>query len=72
MYGRLYIIKEIVRGSAADEAGLSVDDPFNILGFDYDEDLEAVWIRIYVRKRKAGFLDTAIQLTVPAYGVSIY
>jgi serine protease Do len=70
--GRLYTVKEVLRGSAADEAGISVDDPFNILGFDYDPDFEVVWINIRIRKRLAGNLDTNLQLAIPSYAVEIY
>ncbi len=57
-----YVITEIYPGSPADETGLSVDDPFTLRGWLVDEDQRAVLLQIYIRKRKAGFLEAGIQL----------
>jgi S1-C subfamily serine protease len=60
-----YNIKRIVPGSIADESGLSEDDPFALRRFAVDKQNRVVLIQIQVKKRKAGFLDSIIQLPAP-------
>jgi S1-C subfamily serine protease len=57
-----YTITKIWPGSIADESGLSVDDPFDLRNFYVDDSQRAVFIQIQVKKRKAGFLESVIQL----------
>ena len=57
-----YTITKIWPGSIADESGLSVNDPFDLRNFYVDDSLRAVFIQIQVKKRKAGFLESIIQL----------
>ncbi len=57
-----YLIEKILPGSIADESGLSEEDPFTLRKFVVDTEQRAVIIQIYVKKRKAGFLDAVIQL----------
>ena len=60
--GQEYIIKKIYTGSIADETGLSVNDPFSIVSWEVDEENDIIFIGIRIKKKKAGFLETAIQL----------
>ncbi|MDC7227050.1 MAG: trypsin-like peptidase domain-containing protein [Spirochaetales bacterium] len=60
--GQQYIIKRVYRGMSADETGLSVDDPFSIVNWEVDEKNGVIYAGIRIKKRKAGFLETAIQL----------
>jgi len=57
-----YTITKIWPGSIADESGLSVNDPFDLRNFYVDDSLRAVFIQIQVKKRRAGFLESIIQL----------
>ena len=57
-----YIIKKVYRGMSAEETGLSVNDPFSIISWQINEKLEALVVSIRIKKRKAGFLETAIQI----------
>jgi S1-C subfamily serine protease len=57
-----YIVRRIVRGSVADEAGLSVDDPLVVQDWTVDEKKGFAAIQIVVRKKKAGFIASAIQI----------
>ncbi len=57
-----FVIRHIYPGSAADETGLSVQDPLTVAGWQLEKDKHVAVLQIIVRKRKAGFLQKAIQL----------
>jgi S1-C subfamily serine protease len=59
-----FSVAKIWPGSVADEAGLSENDPISLKRFYVDPEQRAAFIQIYVKKRKAGFLESIIQ--VPA------
>jgi S1-C subfamily serine protease len=63
MLGRSsYLVRRIVRGSVADEAGLSVDDPLVVQDWKVDDEKGYAAIQVVVRKKKAGFIESAIQI----------
>lgn len=57
-----YVIKDVYRGSIADETGLSVNDPLTIIGWEIDWDQGIIYLKVKIKKRSAGFLESAIQL----------
>jgi S1-C subfamily serine protease len=57
-----YLVKKVVRGSIADEAGLSEHDPVSIRGFRVFKDDGYALIEINVKKRRMGYLETTMQL----------
>ncbi len=57
-----YVVRRVLPGSIADETGLSKDDPLSIQGWELDQENRFARLRIYVKKRKSGFLESAIQL----------
>jgi S1-C subfamily serine protease len=57
-----YLVKKVVRGSIADEAGLSESDPVSIRGFRVEEKEGYVLMEINVKKRQAGYMETTMQL----------
>ena len=57
-----YAVRRVLPGSIADETGLSKDDPLSIQGWELDEENRFALLRIYVKKRKSGFLESAVQL----------
>jgi S1-C subfamily serine protease len=57
-----YLIKKVVRGSIADEAGLSENDPITIRGFRLLEDDGYALLEIDVKKRRMGYIETSMQL----------
>lgn len=61
-WDKSYVIRRIYPGGIADETGLSVNDPFTILGFEIDKENRVGYLRIVIRNRKAGFIEKAIQL----------
>ncbi|MDR2808882.1 MAG: S1C family serine protease [Spirochaetaceae bacterium] len=61
----LYLVKKVIRGSAADDAGLSVDDPVSIRTLQIMEDEGYALVYLKVRKRRAGFF----QMTMPLLAI---
>jgi S1-C subfamily serine protease len=57
-----YLVKKVVRGSIADEAGLSEQDPISIRGFKLEEKEGYVLLDIDVKKRRMGYLETSMRL----------
>jgi S1-C subfamily serine protease len=57
-----YLVKKVVRGSIADEAGLSEQDPVTIRGFRMEEEEGYVLLDINVKKRRMGYLETYMRL----------
>jgi S1-C subfamily serine protease len=57
-----YLVKRVIRGSIADEAGLSENDPVAIRGFRVEEKDGYALLEINVKKRRLGYLETTMQL----------
>jgi hypothetical protein len=57
-----YMVKKVVRGSIADEAGLSEQDPVSIKSFKLEEKEGYVLMDINVKKRLMGYLETSMRL----------
>jgi S1-C subfamily serine protease len=57
-----YLVKKVVRGSIADEAGLSEQDPVSIRSFRIEEKEGYVLMDINVKKRRMGYLETSMRL----------
>jgi S1-C subfamily serine protease len=57
-----YAVRRVLPGSIADETGLSKDDPLIIQGWEVDRENRFALLRIYVKKRKSGFLESVVQL----------
>lgn len=57
-----YLIKKVVRGSIADSAGLSEQDPVSIRGFRLEEKDGYALLDINVKKRRMGYLETYMRL----------
>lgn len=60
-----YTVKKVIRGSIADDAGLSKNDPITIRGFSVMEKEGYVFMDIDVKKRRLGYMETSMRL--PAY-----
>ncbi|MDR0474581.1 MAG: trypsin-like peptidase domain-containing protein [Treponema sp.] len=57
-----YQVKKVVRGSIADHAGLSENDPVSIRGFKLLEREGYALLDISVKKRRMGYMESAMQL----------
>jgi len=60
--GTKYIVKKVYRGSIADETGMSVNDPFSLQQWKYLNKEKVLIAQVRIKKRKAGFLETGVQL----------
>ncbi|MDR1840292.1 MAG: S1C family serine protease [Treponema sp.] len=59
-----FTVNRVVRGSIADEAGISENDPVNINRLRIMEDAGFALLEITIKKRRMGYLETAMQLPV--------
>jgi predicted metalloprotease with PDZ domain len=59
-----FLVKKVIRGSIADEAGISNQDPVSIRRFRIVEDEGYALMEITVKKRRMGYLETSMQLPV--------
>ena len=57
-----FMVQRVIRGSIADAAGLSENDPISIRGFRVFEQEGFALLDIDVRKRRMGFLQTTMRL----------
>ena len=62
LLGPQYVVRKVVRGSIADETGLSEADPLRVEAFEIDAENRVAIMRIVVQKRKAGFIERAVQI----------
>jgi S1-C subfamily serine protease len=62
LLGTRYLVKKVYNGSVADETGISVNDPFSLQQWKYLEEQKVLLAQIRIKKRKAGFLETGVQL----------
>ncbi len=61
-WGNNYIVKKVYPGFIADETGISENDPLSIIKWQVNKDLRIAILQIFIKKRKAGFMQKAIQL----------
>ncbi|MDR3123218.1 MAG: S1C family serine protease [Treponema sp.] len=57
-----YLVKKVVRGSIADEAGLSEQDPVSIRALRLEEKEGYALLDLNVKKRRMGYLETYMRL----------
>jgi len=57
-----YVVEHVLPGTIADEAGISERDPLVIKEMFIDKDQRAIFMSLYIKKKKAGFLDSLIQI----------
>jgi serine protease Do len=57
-----YVIHRVAKGSVADEAGFSQDDPVTIQDWQLDSEKGYVMLQLYVKKKKQGFMESIIQI----------
>jgi S1-C subfamily serine protease len=64
VFSSSFRVNRVVRGSIADEAGISEDDPVSISRLRLLEDEGFAVLEISVKKRRMGYLETSMQLPV--------
>ena len=55
-------VTRVVPGSIADESRISVDDPVRIEEFGVDEASRTAYLRVLIKKRRAGYLEASVLL----------
>lgn len=63
LFSKSFIITKILEGSIADDAGLSVNDPFTVQKIKEDTERNILHIEIRIKKRKSGFLESGLLLS---------
>ena len=53
----------VIKGSIADKAGFSENDPVDILNVKISDERGIAYVEMYERKRKNGYLDVRLGLT---------
>jgi S1-C subfamily serine protease len=64
LFSTSYRVTRVIRGSIADEAGISEDDPVSISRLRILENEGVALLEISIKKRRHGYLETAMQLPV--------
>jgi S1-C subfamily serine protease len=57
-----YVVRRVTRGSVADQSGLSENDPLSIQDWKVDTDKGFAALLLVIKKRKAGFIESAVQI----------
>ena len=57
-----YIVKRVFQGSIADNSGISEGDPLSIQKWYIDDEVKIAVLQVFVKKRKAGFFESIVQL----------
>jgi S1-C subfamily serine protease len=57
-----FFIKRVIRGSIADDAGLSAQDPVSIRAFRIEKESGIAMMDISVKKRRMGYMETSMRL----------
>ncbi len=65
IFSKDYIITHVTEGSIADNAGLSVNDPFTIQKLKENTKYNILQLEIRIKKRKSGFLESGLMLSAP-------
>ncbi|TVR04262.1 MAG: PDZ domain-containing protein [Spirochaetaceae bacterium] len=59
---RNFVVTHVYPGMLADESGLSAQDPFSLQNWRVDLDRRIAILQIIIRQRRAGFLESGLQL----------
>jgi S1-C subfamily serine protease len=62
LWEKSYVVERVIKGSVADNASISPNDPLNLQGWRVDEENRLVMLQVFVKKKKAGFLESILQL----------
>lgn len=60
-----FVVKSVVPGSVGDEMGFSEMDPVEVLKAKYLPEQKAIYVEVYAKKRKGGYLDVTLALLAP-------
>lgn len=58
-----FVVSKVMKGSAAEEYGLSVQDPVVIFKTDFNNEKTILAVNVYTKKQKNGYIDVNVLLT---------
>ncbi len=67
-----YAVKSVIKGSVADESGFADGDPVEIISAEPIEGNSYLYIEVYAKKRKKGYLDVTLGFAVPLDSTSFF
>ena len=67
-----YAIKSVIKGSVADESGFSDGDPVEIISAEPAPDKSYLYVEVYAKKRRKGYLDVTLGFAVPLDSTSFF
>ena len=67
-----YAVKSVIKGSVADESGFSDGDPVEIISAETIEDNSYLYVEVYAKKRRKGYLDVTLGFAVPLDSTSFF
>ncbi len=62
LFSNEYVVRRVAKGSVADETGFSENDPLTIQDWRVDKERGLVYMQVFVKKRRQGFLESIIQI----------
>ena len=60
---KLYAISKVLKASAADELDFSESDTVQIVGVEFDSTKSYIYVTVYTKRRKNGWLEMALALS---------
>jgi S1-C subfamily serine protease len=57
-----YVVTRVIQGSIADNSGISTGDPLSIQKWHIDMNNRVAVLQVFVKKKKAGFFESIVQL----------
>ena len=60
---KLYSVSKVLKASAADELSFSESDTVQIVGVEFDATKSYIYVTVYTKRRKNGWLEMALALT---------
>lgn len=67
-----YAVKSVIKGSVADESGFSDGDPVEIISAEPAPDKSYLYVEVYAKKRRKGYLDVTLGFAVPLDSTSFF
>jgi len=69
---RKFAVKSVIKGSIADESGFSEGDPVEIISAEPAPDKSYLYVEVYAKKRRKGYLGVNLGFTVPLDSTSFF
>ncbi len=67
-----YAVKSVIKGSVADESGFADGDPVEIISAEPVEGNSYLYVEVYAKKRRKGYLDVTLGFAVPLDSTSFF